>query len=512
MLKRLFGQDIHQKVHLFAFSAMGMGLILSKVILSLSLMLALLNLLLEADFKQYGKNIQTNRISWGLFAFFGLHLIALIWTDNLAWAFDDLRVKLPLLLIPLVLAAQPIPSSKWKYILWPFVAVVLLTSVINFVVFQFNYHAISSDDIRSLCLFGSHIRYALLVVMAIVILVKGSQFLTFKKMKTLIVLSVVWLVFYTFYSQVISGIIALVIVSSYFLAQLIWKKSKLIFTIAASLSLVALMIFAFYLFTPPKRVTINFNQLPKYTAKGNTYNHDLNPIFIIRGKPFYINVCEKEITEEWESHSRLTIMDLDAKGQRVKITLLRYLDAAGFTKDAAGMSRLKEEDYRAIELGFTEPKTQQYSFLNRLEELRFEIHDHLDPNGHSLLQRIEYWKTAIHLIQHNWLIGVGTGDLDDVFQTQYEKENSVLWQENRHRAHNMYLTVWVTFGIFGLVLFLGLLVQFIRSNLQHGMAIGFILISMSSFLMEDTLETQVGITFFAFFFALFSSWSASKTS
>jgi O-antigen ligase len=70
-----------------------------------------------------------------------------------------------------------------------------------------------------------------------------------------------------------------------------------------------------------------------------------------------------------------------------------------------------------------------------------------------------------------------------------------------NRSHNQFLTFWVSFGIFGLISFLLIwyfsLVQAIQS--KNWMSLLFILIALTSFISEDTLETQQGVTFVAFF-------------
>jgi O-antigen ligase len=127
-----------------------------------------------------------------------------------------------------------------------------------------------------------------------------------------------------------------------------------------------------------------------------------------------------------------------------------------------------------------------------------------DPNGHSLLQRLEYWRTSLKIIQQNWLFGVGTGDLQMAFDEQYEQDNSKLNKENRLRAHNTYLTVWITFGVLSLLFFF-LIVKYFLAMIKYENYLGlaFITIAIVTFFIEDTLETQTGVTFFSFFYGLF---------
>ena len=105
--------------------------------------------------------------------------------------------------------------------------------------------------------------------------------------------------------------------------------------------------------------------------------------------------------------------------------------------------------------------------------------------------------------------------IQDAFDKEYEDSNSLLMLENRHRTHNMYLTVFITFGIGGLILFCWMIGHFTIYNIRNHHLIGlfFILIAAVSFIPEDTLETQTGATFFALFYGLYSiSYSIDQRS
>ena len=102
---------------------------------------------------------------------------------------------------------------------------------------------------------------------------------------------------------------------------------------------------------------------------------------------------------------------------------------------------------------------------------------------------------------NSWLIGIGTGDINSAFQLQYEKMGSKLDPAFRWRTHNQYLAIFVTFGAVGLLWFMFSLF-FPAARLQkYGdyYYLTFFMIFMLSMFSEDTLETQVGVTQFAFF-------------
>ena len=119
--------------------------------------------------------------------------------------------------------------------------------------------------------------------------------------------------------------------------------------------------------------------------------------------------------------------------------------------------------------------------------------------------RWEYWKTAINIIKNNPLIGVGTGDVQDEFNKQFNNNKSLLDQKYRLRSHNQLLSYSVSFGLIGLIMFVfclfyPLISTKIYKNYIYSVFFCIVVLSMFS---EDTLEVQAGINFFAFFNTLF---------
>ena len=118
-----------------------------------------------------------------------------------------------------------------------------------------------------------------------------------------------------------------------------------------------------------------------------------------------------------------------------------------------------------------------------------------------MFQRIEFIKASLNIIKENILFGVGTGDIANAFANYYEETNSKLLPENRFRSHNQYLAITVAFGIVGLLWFLFSMFYpiFADKKNRNYLYLIFIFIMALSMLTEDTLETQIGVTLFAFF-------------
>jgi len=226
------------------------------------------------------------------------------------------------------------------------------------------------------------------------------------------------------------------------------------------------------------------------------------------GYYIYKNIAIKELVTAWNERSDVSFFDYDAKGFRISGTLFRYLTSKGLHKDRYGVYQLTTQDLKNIENGIANIEHVNGGLRTRVKKSVFQLNKYFkynDPRGSSIAQRMEYWQTGLTIVESHFLIGVGTGDAKQNFNEVYCATNTKLLPQNWNRAHNQFLTFLITFGIIGLLLFITLLITAIvynRSNLDFYF-LAFYAIVMLSFLWEDTLETQPGVTFFAFFFTLF---------
>jgi O-antigen ligase len=253
----------------------------------------------------------------------------------------------------------------------------------------------------------------------------------------------------------------------------------------------------------------NQDQFPKklttYTKLGNIYLHDTTVKVFENGNALFINYCPKEMDSVWNLRSSLNVDFVNSNHYSVRSVLMRYLTSKGLPKDAEGVSQLTKNDIVAIERGIPNVNSISSSgIIERLNEIKFELSDMNDPNGHSLLQRFEFWKASIRLIQSNFLIGVGAGDMSDALQQTFSEMNSKLKVENRLGSHNQFLDITARIGIVGLSIFVLILVLFFKDQIHSKNIFGvcFICMMITSFLVEDTLNTLTGMSIFSLFFAL----------
>jgi hypothetical protein len=508
MLSKLIGEKRVYSLLLIAYSALALGLTFNKVVLSLATILLFLIVLLDFNFQNYKKAILQNKIIQVLLLFLLLHLLSFFWSENVEYFLKDLNSKLPFYTIPLVFVLKPIREKKQTYIIFAtFLFSLTLLSLINFISY-YGWRKTEFDDIRNLSLFVSHIRFGLMLVFGIIL----STFWLYSKelkFKIIPILLIFWFLIYTYFSEVLSSYLALFGVIFVAIIYKIFKSENKKKYILALTILVVSLFTSFYILktniekthTKPK-----LNELQKYTKGGNEYEHYLEHNHFINGNLVFVNISGKELFRDWSKYSKTSLNDTAQNGNSIYFTLIQYMTSKGLKKDAEGLRKLSKKDFKNIELGKVKFKDDSDGFLARLNTIFNEFYDD-NPNGKTILQRVEYLKAGKSIFFKNLIFGVGSGDLQDEFNKQYEQSNSKLLPENRLRTHNQIFTYFISFGIIGgfifLLLFYVSIRYFIRSD--NFLALLFTSEILISFLSEDTLETQMGATFFALFFGLFIS-------
>jgi hypothetical protein len=239
------------------------------------------------------------------------------------------------------------------------------------------------------------------------------------------------------------------------------------------------------------------------TANGNLYKFDSIEIKE-NGNLVYEYISEIELVNSWNKISSKKIC-IDSVHNNEFNIILRYLTSKNLRKDSVGISKLTESDIKYIEQGcpnFYLPTFDPYR--KKIYVLLWEINFYKttgNPNGLSFIQRCVYWKTALSIIKKHPIFGVGTGDIANSFKQEYENNNTKLEEIFQLRSHNQYMSIAIQVGIIGLLIFLfSIFSPFIFNKIPDKILyIGFIFIFLLSMLNEDTLETQVGVTFYALF-------------
>ena len=458
------------------------------------------------------KQFTSNSTAVALTVLFLLSLIGLLWTTNTSYAFWDIRMKLPLLVLPLIISlANPLTQGQFRALIGLFVIAVVVAVMWCLQVYWIGSPEIDRD-VRKISVFISHVRFSLLIALALALLVRFAY--QTAQGKILIVLCAVPSLYFIYIIGSITGFVAIAALLAWALMSYVLhlKSSRMRVGGLSTLLVLAAMVIGILYSSYSRYFDVgsqNLNALESHTPRGEAYDHRLDFLLIENGNYVMTYVAKNELYEAWSSRSVVHPDSLDGRGHLLSGTLIRYLASKGLRKDADGVMALNTDDIRAIETGIpTCVEPQQIGLQRRLNRIFFEWSNYRaggDPNGHSVMQRLEFWKTGWGIVSNNLWTGVGTGDVKDAFKQAYTTNNSPLQEAYRLRAHNQYLTMWITYGIFGFCAFLMVTFLPILYGARNPLVVIIVILVALSFLTEDTLESQAGVMFMAFFYVLFTS-------
>lgn len=452
------------------------------------------------------KNYKPLIASAGLFLIF---VVGLIHSENTAYALKDLKIKAPLFILPVVFSLSfPIKRIHILYALTLMGASAIVASVIGFVSYSFRIDKVDElVNLRAISPFISLIRLSLILSMAFGLglwgLVQIKSILRF-----LLIFPLTWIVFILGFSESLTGLVFLPVISLFFIGYLLnnHKKSALTF-------LVFVVITSVFVISEVKEIydlVFETKEQPvlEKTVNNNRYLHDLEHTSQENGYFVYRNICLPEIKREWDKRSSVPFGS-KINGHAFRANIFRYLTSKGLNKDSLGLSHISDSEIKAIEKGIP-----NYYYLEsnpieiRVHKLFWELFEAIKSGrykGNSVTLRYVFAKTGISIIDEHLFFGVGTGDVKDAFLKKYEKRPNHREEQFDKKAHNQYITTAVALGLVGCVLFIGALI-FVFNRYKWGLRYLFYLtygILFVGMLWEDTLETQAGVAIFSLWLNLF---------
>lgn len=454
-----------------------------------------------------------NKVAVIMVSMFLLHIFGLIYTSDFQYAFKDIRIKLPLLLFPIILSSmKPIGRKQFDLVVWLFTASLFFVTILGAIKF------IQRDfiDVRELSVFVSHIRVCLCIVFVIFVL---AYYLVRRNyipiLKILITALILWFLWYIYIIESFISIILIIALCTALVINCIFKCNNNILRVSALVFLLSSFAMAsFYVYkivkdyySPEKIVVEDFDT---HTKLGNPYIFDTINYGIEDGRYLGLYLSQDEMIKAW---NQLGSRKINYEGDDTYWSLVRYLTSKDLRKDADGVSQLTTSDIRNIENGI-----DNYNYIEnpgikcRIMKILVALETYQathNANGSSVFQRVEYIKASLNLIKKHPVFGIGTGDLNNAFADYYEETNSNLLPEYRLRSHNQYLAITIAFGLLGLLFFLFTLLYPYCSDKRYRNYFYsvFLLIMILSMFTEDTIESQIGVTIFAFFnsFLVFTS-------
>ena len=437
-------------------------------------------------------------------------LLGFVGSDNKAYWLWDVRVKLPLLLIPLFAwLFHEVLKRSFPFLVGMFVSGVTSACVVCFWVALNS--GFSTSDFRNAYVFISHIRFGLMMALVIPLLyffVGVSDAKKTLRISLMFALSFLFL-FFEIFTANLTGIVMMIAVLLFISLHYAIHNKQLAAKIIFGLIILLLLSVSFYIRAEYLRYftvrEVDLSPMELTTEHGEPYLKCDAPFIVEEGRVTERYIASNELDSAWSSRTQIGIDSRDARGQPLRYTLIRYLTSLDYRKDANGISQLTDADIQNILNGNTHVHEQRRSaIVNRMYALFYEWSVYKETKvvgGHSVFQRFEFWRAGWHIIRQNIWLGVGPGDIPAAFERSYTEINSSLDVANRLRAHNQFITFWISFGAVGWMLLL-MILWWPVYKLNWPLLSCFTLISFLSFLTEDTLETQAGVCFYAFFSAV----------
>ena len=510
---RSFVSKYKQYFYFIAMAIMAIALPVSEFLMSISIFALAIAWLLNGPKKTQWQAFNQNKLAWITVSIFLIEVVGLINTSNYDYAFSELRNKLPLLLVPVFIAPARFSNKEFKGLLALFVGSTMVGSLICFINYQF-YLKDNLINFREVSIFISHIRFGLMINLSILILIYYAIILKNKWSFALLAMTFWFGYFLLFLGSgngyfifgvlLLVGFIALIIKSPYTKIGIGVGFLFILFNLYVGI----LSNDAYHSYFVPRDVAYNNpDNIQKKNERGHRLSSNINNKHLQNGYFVWRNITRKELKKEWGKRADEKYLTHDIKQQIVMGTLIKYLTSKGYPKDSVGASMLSDQDIKNIEMGFTDYRQENWNNLEvRVDHFFFQLYaivNQKNPGGKPFMQRLYYLEGAFSIIENNFFFGVGTGDIQDEFDNYYKEDQSKLQSQYRVRTHNQFLTYFITLGIFGFIWFLYAtiypLIRFSRLNFILAVAQ---LVLLLSFLTEDTLETQPGVTLYAFVIAL----------
>ena len=471
-----------------------------------------LSLTLRAVVKRI-RELPDKKIFFVFLLFYLVHLAGVLYSENLTRAISELRIKLPMVLIPLfVLGFREVRPAWRSVILLVFAVATLVATLVSAWIFFTG----SYTDIRQISPFIHHINFSLFVVFSMFMLLLNpfGDFKFFRPPVILVRIIVGW--FFLYLLAILKSLTGLIILFSGLMLILMmprlysiplkpWASRLIALTVAAIIAgSTALAVWKFYDIEP-----VDFQNLDSHTALGNPYWHDTEERVVENGHYIYIYISDEELRPAWNAVSEIDYDGPDRRGQDLRYTLYRYMTALGLRKDADGFQQLDEQDIRHVENGIANHLyTSRFAIYPRIYQTIWEYDVYRKTGSFaekSSIQRLASLGIGLDIIKSNPVIGVGTGDVTDAYMKRYM---AIAYDEQPTRfitGANQWLNFAVAFGVTGLLIIgFSLISPALKRHVTRSpLFLMFLFISALAMMGEDTMRYQTGLTFFAFFYAFF---------
>ncbi len=233
------------------------ALFFSRAVLSVSMMLFVVVSFFHTDFKGHLSNFFSSPLLWGMSLLFFLPLVSGLWSeDKKEWA-DIIRIKLPLLVLPLAFARPSdnyqdyLSKKQWEWLAYIFIALVTAGTCWSMFHYLSDAAAINESYLRAKSILtpleNDHVRFSWLICVGV--LLAGWLCLIKRQENKLLSYSLaivsIWLIIFLHILAVRTGLFSFYIIAAGIVMYLIAKKLQWQYGLFLTLLLMVLPMIAY---------------------------------------------------------------------------------------------------------------------------------------------------------------------------------------------------------------------------------------------------------------------------
>jgi O-antigen ligase len=259
------------------------GLSLSPALMSIGQAVLVLNWIIEAEFAVKWDSIKKNYYLQAFLGIFTIHILGLFYTSNFGYAINDLKIKLPLLIFPIIIAStKQLTWVELRFILYCLIVSVFASSIYSLIIYS-STDIGNVDTLRNISPIISHIRLSLIICMslfAIIHLIIKSGKKISSALNIVLILIATWFFIFIGILGARAGYLALLSCSVViFIYQIVATKKWNIVIILISATIILPILMYKYVPSVSQRISEVRNEINQYKDGGNPSGHSITQRF-----------------------------------------------------------------------------------------------------------------------------------------------------------------------------------------------------------------------------------------
>ena len=267
-----------KEILLYSILIMLVGLLFSRVLLSSAIIFFILVSFVHKNFLQQLKDFFSSPLLWSMSLLFLIPLVSGLWSEDSAHWLRIMRIKLPLLLLPLCFAGlKEFRFKDWEKIGWIFILLILGGSGWSIYHYLQDIKAVHAGYLQSHVIItplkNDHVRFSLLAAIAIFTAIfffikKRNDYNT--ALKLLLIITIPGLAAYLHVLAVRTGLLCFYLSLFIFVGWLFWNKKHLARSLALLFAIIAVPVASYFVLPTFKNRVRYFNYDIAF-AKKNIY-------------------------------------------------------------------------------------------------------------------------------------------------------------------------------------------------------------------------------------------------